>query len=170
MLATNDEQVRRPTRTWPDVSVQLDGERDDLSAALKNLAIALNEVSTFVKDNRAGIKTNVDQLAAVTGTVVKQRDALDETLTTRRSRSGTCSHLQPRDRHPRHPHQHGEFENAALLTFDGTAHRQRTICGILDGLLAPRDSGGEDGSAPLNVSGQCPRPGGAASRAAAGPR
>ncbi len=29
--------------------MQLDGERDDLSAALKNLAIALNEVSTFVR-------------------------------------------------------------------------------------------------------------------------
>jgi phospholipid/cholesterol/gamma-HCH transport system substrate-binding protein len=63
------------------VSTQLDGERDDLSAALKNLAIALNEVSTFVKDNRTGVKTNVDQLAAVTGTVAKQRDALAETLT-----------------------------------------------------------------------------------------
>ena len=56
-------------------------ERDDLSAALKNLAIALNEVSTFVRDNRAGVKTNVAQLASVTSTVAKQRDALAETLT-----------------------------------------------------------------------------------------
>lgn len=81
MLATNDTQVRRLNKDLANVSVQLDGERDDLSAALKNLAIALNEVSTFVKDNRTGIKQNVDQLASVTGTVAKQRDALAETLT-----------------------------------------------------------------------------------------
>ncbi|MDF2093253.1 MCE family protein [Knoellia sp. 3-2P3] len=81
MLATNDQQVRRLNKDLATVSTQLDGERDDLSAALRNLAIALNEVSTFVKDNRTGVKTNVDQLAAVTGTVAKQRDALAETLT-----------------------------------------------------------------------------------------
>lgn len=81
MLATNDTQVRRLNKDLANVSVQLDGERDDLSAALKNLAIALNEVSTFVKDNRAGVRQNVDQLASVTGTVAKQRDALAETLT-----------------------------------------------------------------------------------------
>ena len=81
MLAANDAQVRRLNTDLASVSVQLDGERDDLAAALKNLAIALNEVSSFVHDNRAGVKTNVAQLASVTGTVAKQRDALAETLT-----------------------------------------------------------------------------------------
>jgi phospholipid/cholesterol/gamma-HCH transport system substrate-binding protein len=81
MLATNDAQVRRLNADLAQVSEQLDGERDDLAAALKNLAIALSEVSTFVRDNRAGLTTNLDQLADVTGTVARQRDALAETLT-----------------------------------------------------------------------------------------
>lgn len=81
MLATNDQQVRRLNADLANVSEQLDGERDDLAAALKNLAVALSEVSTFVHDNRSGLTTSIDQLAAVTGTVAKQRDALAETLT-----------------------------------------------------------------------------------------
>jgi phospholipid/cholesterol/gamma-HCH transport system substrate-binding protein len=81
MLATNDAQVRRLNADLAQVSEQLDGERDDLAAALKNLAIALSEVSTFVRDNRDGLTTNIGQLADVTGTVAKQRDALAETLT-----------------------------------------------------------------------------------------
>jgi phospholipid/cholesterol/gamma-HCH transport system substrate-binding protein len=81
MLATNDDQVRRLNTDLATVSVQLEGERDDLSAALKNLAVALSEVSSFVHDNRAGLTTNLRQLASVTGTIAKQRDALAETLT-----------------------------------------------------------------------------------------
>jgi phospholipid/cholesterol/gamma-HCH transport system substrate-binding protein len=81
MLATNDQQVRRLNADLAKVSEQLDGERDDLAAALNNLAVALSEVSSFVHDNRAGLTTNLDQLASVTGTVAKQRDALAETLT-----------------------------------------------------------------------------------------
>jgi phospholipid/cholesterol/gamma-HCH transport system substrate-binding protein len=81
MLATNDDQVRRLNSDLANVSVQLDGERDDLAAALKNLAVALSEVSTFVHDNRAGLTTNLKQLASVTGTIAAQRDALAETLT-----------------------------------------------------------------------------------------
>jgi len=81
MLATNDSQVRRLNSDLANVSEQLDGERDDLAAALKNLAVALSEVSSFVHDNRAGLTTNLKQLAAVTGTIAEQRDALAETLT-----------------------------------------------------------------------------------------
>ena len=81
MLATNDTQVRRLNADLASVSTQLDAERDDLAAALKNLAVALSEVSSFVHDNRASLTTNLGQLASVTGTVAKQRDALAETLT-----------------------------------------------------------------------------------------
>jgi phospholipid/cholesterol/gamma-HCH transport system substrate-binding protein len=81
MLATNDSQVRRLNADLASVSTQLDAERDDLAAALKNLAVALSEVSSFVHDNRASLTTNIGQLASVTGTVAKQRDALAETLT-----------------------------------------------------------------------------------------
>ncbi|WP_457253864.1 MCE family protein [Pedococcus sp. P5_B7] len=81
MLATNDSQVRRLNSDLANVSEQLDGERDDLAAALKNLAVALSEVSSFVHDNRAGLTTNLKQLASVTGTIAEQRDAVAETLT-----------------------------------------------------------------------------------------
>ena len=80
MLATNDDQVRRLNADLATVSDQLEGERGDLAAALKNLAVALDEVSSFVHDNRAGLTKNIAQLASVTGTVAKQRDALAETL------------------------------------------------------------------------------------------
>jgi phospholipid/cholesterol/gamma-HCH transport system substrate-binding protein len=80
-LAANDAHVRRLNGDLASVSDQLAGERDDLAAALKNLAIALNETSTFVHDNRAILKTNVDQLTSVTTTIARQRDALAESLT-----------------------------------------------------------------------------------------
>jgi len=80
-LAANDTQVRRLNGDLASVSEQLAGERGDLAAALKNLAIALNETSTFVRDNRAVIKTDVDQLTSVTTTIARQRDALAESLT-----------------------------------------------------------------------------------------
>ena len=38
-------------------------------------------MSSFVHDNRAGLTTNLKQLASVTGTIAEQRDALAETLT-----------------------------------------------------------------------------------------
>jgi len=79
-LAINDSQVRRLNSDLASVSDQLAGERGDLGDALKNLAVALNETSTFVHDNRAVIKTNVDELTSVTTTIAKQRDALAETL------------------------------------------------------------------------------------------
>jgi phospholipid/cholesterol/gamma-HCH transport system substrate-binding protein len=80
MLATNDQQVRRLNTDLANVSDQLEGERGDMAAALKNLAVALDEVSSFVHDNRAGLGKNIGQLASVTGTVAKDRDALAETL------------------------------------------------------------------------------------------
>lgn len=79
-LATNDVQVRRLNADLASVSDQLAGERGDLAAMLKNLAVALNETSTFVRDNRAVIKTDIAQLTAVTTTVARQRDALAEVL------------------------------------------------------------------------------------------
>ncbi len=80
MLAANNDQVRRLNNDLAMVSQQLDAERGDLGAALQNLAVALNEISSFVKDNRTLLKTNIDQLTAVSGTIVKNRDALAETL------------------------------------------------------------------------------------------
>jgi phospholipid/cholesterol/gamma-HCH transport system substrate-binding protein len=79
-LATNDTQVRRLNGDLADVSDQLAGERGDLGAALKNLAIALSETSSFVHDNRAVLTTNISQLTSVATTIANQRDALAESL------------------------------------------------------------------------------------------
>lgn len=80
MLATNNEQVRRLNADMATVAVQLGEERENLQLALKSLGVAVDEVSTFVADNRALIKTDVSQLVAVTDSLVKNRQALAETL------------------------------------------------------------------------------------------
>ena len=79
-LARGDAQVRQFNENLASVSDQLAGERTALAAALKNLAAALGQVSTFVHDNQALIRSNVSGLAQVTGTLVRQRDALAEFL------------------------------------------------------------------------------------------
>ena len=73
--------VRRLNTDLAAVSEQLDGERGDLQSALKNLAVALDDISTFVKDNRTLIRSDIARLTSVTGVVVAKRQALTETLT-----------------------------------------------------------------------------------------
>jgi phospholipid/cholesterol/gamma-HCH transport system substrate-binding protein len=80
-LASHDGTVRRFTTALDQVSGELAGERTDVAAALKNLSGALGDVTTFVQDNRAVLKTNISGLQKVLAVVAKQRDALDETLT-----------------------------------------------------------------------------------------
>lgn len=80
MLARGDEQVRRLNGNLATVSTELDAERDDLAGALRNLGTALDEVGSFVKDNRALLTDDVHRLTEVTGSVAAERDALAETL------------------------------------------------------------------------------------------
>ena len=63
-----------------DVSTMLDGEKEELAAALKNLSVALGEVTTFVKDNKASLSRNIKGINRVAKVLVKQRAALEETL------------------------------------------------------------------------------------------
>lgn len=79
-LARSDREVRAFNTDLASVADQLAAERDDLAKALKNLAIALAEVASFVKENRATLKTDVEGLADITGTLAKQKDALAESL------------------------------------------------------------------------------------------
>ena len=58
----------------------LEGEKEELSASLRNLSVALTEVSSFVKDNREVLGRNISGLNRVSKVLVKQRDALDEIL------------------------------------------------------------------------------------------
>src|SRR6185369_9599820 len=56
------------------------GERDELAAALRSLAIALADVTSFIRDNREALTSNVDALADVTGVLVRQQKAIIEVL------------------------------------------------------------------------------------------
>lgn len=72
--------MRAVNRDLATVSGQLNGERDELGAALQNLALALGQVQSFVRDNRDNLKANIEGLAQVTGVLVQQKEALTEFL------------------------------------------------------------------------------------------
>ena len=80
-MKANDQQIKSFTGHLNGVSGQLAGEKEELSAALNNLAPTLRNVQRFVKDNRTQLASNVRQLAQITGVLVKEKDALAELLT-----------------------------------------------------------------------------------------
>jgi phospholipid/cholesterol/gamma-HCH transport system substrate-binding protein len=80
-LARNDKTVRRFNRSMASVSGMLAGERSELAASLRNLAVAMKQVSGFVKENREILGSNIKGLNRVAKVLVKQRGALDEILT-----------------------------------------------------------------------------------------
>ena len=79
-LATNDDTVRDFNTSLSGVSSMLAGERTDLASSLHNLQVALGNVATFVHDNKDALGRNLKGLNTVLKTVVKNRDALNETL------------------------------------------------------------------------------------------
>ena len=80
-LARNDKTVRRFNHSMASVSEMLAGERSELAASLRNLAVAMKQVSGFVKENREILGSNIKGLNRVAKVLVKQRGALDEILT-----------------------------------------------------------------------------------------
>jgi phospholipid/cholesterol/gamma-HCH transport system substrate-binding protein len=79
-LAKNDQSVRRFNDSLTSAAGLLKGERGDLSAALHNLGIAMQKVSSFVRENRGSLSRNIKGLNQVVQILVKQRKALNETL------------------------------------------------------------------------------------------
>jgi phospholipid/cholesterol/gamma-HCH transport system substrate-binding protein len=79
-LARNDRTVRRFNESMAQVSTMLSGERQELRASLRNLAVAMGEVSSFVQDNREILGRNIEGLNRVARVLVKQRGALDQIL------------------------------------------------------------------------------------------
>lgn len=79
-LARNDGVVRRFNRSLGDVSSELAGERQELRASLRNLAVALGEVSSFVRENRDVLGRNITGLDRVSKVLVKRRDELSRIL------------------------------------------------------------------------------------------
>jgi phospholipid/cholesterol/gamma-HCH transport system substrate-binding protein len=79
-LARNDQTVRSFNTSLGNVSSMLAGERQELKASLRNLATAMGQVSSFVKENRTILGKNISGLNRVSKVLVKQRGALDEIL------------------------------------------------------------------------------------------
>lgn len=79
-LATNDSTVRRFNQSLSSASSMLAGERQELAAALRNLATALGQVGSFVKENRDALGRNIHGLDRVSKVLVQRRDQLDEIL------------------------------------------------------------------------------------------
>jgi phospholipid/cholesterol/gamma-HCH transport system substrate-binding protein len=80
MLAGNDNQVSSVNSQLASVATSLADDREELAGALNTLGGALADIQRFVKDNRAAIKSNVDNLVVTTQTLVNQRAALAEAL------------------------------------------------------------------------------------------
>jgi phospholipid/cholesterol/gamma-HCH transport system substrate-binding protein len=80
-LATNDKTVRQFNQSLSNVSDMLSGEKEELAAALHNLSVGLGDVATFVRENRDILGKNITHINRVAKVLVKQRAALDETLT-----------------------------------------------------------------------------------------
>lgn len=80
-LQKNDQTVRDFNDSLASASSLLAGERRELSAAVRNLGVAMEQVSSFVKENKDALSRNISGLARVTDILVRQRKALDETLT-----------------------------------------------------------------------------------------
>jgi phospholipid/cholesterol/gamma-HCH transport system substrate-binding protein len=79
-LEKNDQTVRDFNDSLAAASGVLEGEREELAAALRNLGTATEQVSGFVKENEQALSENIDGLVDLTDILVKQRAALDETL------------------------------------------------------------------------------------------
>lgn len=79
-LADNDQTVRQFNQSLADVSTMLEGEREELVAATRNLSVALTAVKGFVRENKDSLSRNITGLNRVAKVLVRQRAALDEIL------------------------------------------------------------------------------------------
>jgi phospholipid/cholesterol/gamma-HCH transport system substrate-binding protein len=80
MLKANNGQVRLAEQQLADVSAFLASDRQDLSAAITDLAVALNQVKGFIGSNRSLIDANVGKLASITSILSRERASLAEAL------------------------------------------------------------------------------------------
>jgi phospholipid/cholesterol/gamma-HCH transport system substrate-binding protein len=92
MLKANDGQVRLAEQQLAQVNGFLADDRQNLGAALNQLATALVEVKRFIGANRALLKSNVTKLASITQVLVDQRRSLAEAMDTIPLAAGNVLH------------------------------------------------------------------------------
>lgn len=79
-LAANDAAVSRFMGNLGAVSQQLADEKDELAAALGNLAGVLAKVEQFVRGNRELLTKDVENLTRILGVMASERTALETVL------------------------------------------------------------------------------------------
>ncbi|MDT7539986.1 MAG: phospholipid/cholesterol/gamma-HCH transport system substrate-binding protein, partial [Actinomycetota bacterium] len=72
-LAQHDAETRSFTTNLAAVTAQLDDERQTFAAAVHEVGVALDQVTHFVKDNRALVATDVSELSRITTILAKER-------------------------------------------------------------------------------------------------
>ncbi len=77
-LAGNDAQVAALVRNLALVSTQLNGQRDDIDAAGRDLASALKSVAAFTRGNRGRLTTTVSGLRDVSAVLARHQADLEE--------------------------------------------------------------------------------------------
>lgn len=80
-LAANDDTVRRFNDALAAGADLLADEREDFAAVLQNLSVALTQVKGFVAENKDLLSYNIRELNTLSKVLVKNRKALDESLT-----------------------------------------------------------------------------------------
>jgi len=79
-LARDDGQVRDLVDNLASVSNELNGQRDELGHAVRNLNQALGDVAGLVRDNRHALTDNIGNLTRLTGTLAEHQRDLAELL------------------------------------------------------------------------------------------
>lgn len=79
-LANSDATVRQISSQLSDVTGFLASQKSQLAAAVQQLGQALGQIQSFIQVNRGELKSNVDNLAAVTKVLVDERSSLAEVL------------------------------------------------------------------------------------------
>ncbi|MGK5533097.1 MCE family protein [Streptomyces sp. URMC 129] len=82
MLRANDDEVRQAEQQMAEVAGFLAEDSDELGQSLELLGTALGQVETFISDNREAVAANVNDLAALTQSLVDQRASLAEAMDT----------------------------------------------------------------------------------------
>lgn len=80
MLKTNNGQVKLAEQQLAEVSSFLAADRQNLSAAISELAVALNQIKSFIGGNRSLLVANISKLAAITSLLSQERASLAEAL------------------------------------------------------------------------------------------
>jgi phospholipid/cholesterol/gamma-HCH transport system substrate-binding protein len=79
-LAGKDDQLRALVENLASVGTELNGQRDEISTSIVDLQQALGEVSTFVRTNRAAIKSSISGLTDVSSVLSRRTKELGNLL------------------------------------------------------------------------------------------